>query len=97
MTKVFNKQIIMGDITIFIVIALSSLVAGLTVSWLLLKRTQNTKDTMFEEKAKAIIKDAEIEAELIKKNKIFKKPKKQNMEMLINTLFANIFILFRMI
>src|SRR5260221_7953205 len=61
---------------IIIISALLALVAGFSVSWFVMKRTMKAKKLAAEERAKAVVKDAETDAEVIKKNKILEAKEK---------------------
>jgi len=64
------------QLIITIVSAAGALVAGFLVSWFVMNRTMNGKKQAAEERAKAIVKDAETDAEVIKKNKILEAKEK---------------------
>ena len=53
-----------------------ALVAGVIISWLILKRTMKQQTDAARERAAAIVKDAENDAEVVKKNKILEAKEK---------------------
>ena len=68
----------MDQITLIILIAtgVASLVIGGLISWLIVKRSYKAKELIAGDKAKMIIKEAESEAEVVKKNKILEAKEK---------------------
>jgi ribonuclease Y len=64
------------DLIIIISEAIVALAMGFFISWFVLKRTMKMREGAAEERAKAIIKDAESDAEVIKKNKILEAKEK---------------------
>lgn len=69
----------MMDINTIIVMAVEGLIAvvvGFLISRYVLNKTMKTKEQLAEQKAKAIVKDAEADAEVIKKNKILEAKEK---------------------
>src|SRR5881394_3442515 len=61
---------------IYIVIGLASLVVGTLVGWFIMKRSIKAKDSLAMSKAQSILKEAESEAEVLKKNKILEAKEK---------------------
>lgn len=68
----------MDQITIIILIAtgITALVIGGLISWMIVKRSLKAKELIAGDKAKMIIREAESEAEVIKKNKILEAKEK---------------------
>lgn len=65
------------DSTLYIILfSLAGLVGGFIFGRLALKKSYKSKEAELEEKGKLIVKEAEIEAENIKKNKIFEAKEK---------------------
>lgn len=58
------------------IVALVCLIIGAVVAGLVMKNTNKNKDVLAEEKAQAIIKDAETKAEIIKKDKMLEAKEK---------------------
>ncbi|HNP48306.1 MAG TPA: ribonuclease Y [Bacteroidia bacterium] len=66
-----------GNTLIILVIeGLVAVIVGFLISRYVLNKTMKTKEQLAEEKAKAIVKDAEADAEVIKKNKILEAKEK---------------------
>ena len=61
---------------ILIATAVAALLIGGLISWVIVKRTSKAKELVAGDKAKLIIKEAESEAEVIKKNKILEAKEK---------------------
>ncbi|HRH67425.1 MAG TPA: ribonuclease Y [Bacteroidia bacterium] len=61
---------------ILVVEGLLAVVVGFLISRYVLNKTMRTKEQLAEQKAKAIVKDAEADAEVIKKNKILEAKEK---------------------
>ena len=59
-----------------IIVALAALAVGTIISWVILRRIMKAKETGAEEKAKTILREAEAEAEVLKKNKILEAKEK---------------------
>src|SRR6187402_2185526 len=64
------------DLIIIIASALAALAVGTFISWFVLRRTMKAKEGVAEEKAKTILREAEAEAEVLKKNKILEAKEK---------------------
>ena len=64
------------DLIVIIGAAVAALAIGIFISYMLLKRNVKAKEALAEEKARTILKDAESEAEVIKKNKILEAKEK---------------------
>ena len=64
------------DIIINIIIGLVALIAGILIAWLLIRRSIKAKDGAALTKAQSILREAEAEAEVIKKNKILEAKEK---------------------
>jgi len=64
------------DFIIIIASALAALAVGTFISWFVLRRTMKAKEGVAEEKAKTILREAESEAEVLKKNKILEAKEK---------------------
>lgn len=65
-----------NDLVITIIAALISLVAGYLIAWFMIKSAGKKKVDAASVKAKAILKDAEADAEVLKKNKILEAKEK---------------------
>ncbi|MBK9525492.1 MAG: ribonuclease Y [Bacteroidetes bacterium] len=66
-----------GNTLIILVIeGLVAILVGFLISRYVLNKTMNTKEQLAEQKAKAIVKDAEADSEVIKKNKILEAKEK---------------------
>ncbi|MCX6291733.1 MAG: ribonuclease Y [Bacteroidetes bacterium] len=59
-----------------IVIGLAAFVVGIIVTWIVVKRSMKAKDDAALSKAQSILKEAESEAEVLKKNKILEAKEK---------------------
>ena len=64
------------DIIINIIVGLVSLLIGVGIAWLMIRRAQKAKDSAAVSKAQSILREAEAEAEVIKKNKILEAKEK---------------------
>src|ERR1051325_10622399 len=64
------------DLLIIISEAVVALVVGFLISWFVMRRTMKMRESAAQDRAKAIIKDAESDAEVIKKNKILEAKEK---------------------
>ena len=64
------------DLIIIISEAIAALAVGSFISWFVLRRTMKAKESLADEKAKTILKEAEAEAEVLKKNKILEAKEK---------------------
>ncbi len=64
------------DIIINIIVGLVSLLVGILAAWLLIKKSMKAKDGAAISKAQSILREAEAEAEVIKKNKILEAKEK---------------------
>ena len=64
------------NLILYVSEALAALAVGFLVSWFVLRRTMKTREMVAEEKAKNIVKDAEADGEVIKKNKILEAKEK---------------------
>lgn len=65
-----------NTLMILVVEGLLAVVVGFLISRYVLNKTMRTKEQLAEQKAKAIVKDAEADAEVIKKNKILEAKEK---------------------
>ncbi len=64
------------NIIIFIISAVVALILGIVIGWFILKRSIKVKESVAGDKAKAIIKEAEAEADVLKKNRILEAKEK---------------------
>jgi ribonucrease Y len=64
------------DLIIIIAEAVVALVMGFLISWFVLRRTMKMRENAAHDRAKAILKDAESDAEVMKKNKILEAKEK---------------------
>ena len=64
------------EIIITTIVGLTSLLLGILIAWLLIRRSMKAKDGVALSKAQIILKEAESEAEVIKKNKILEAKEK---------------------
>ena len=64
------------NLIILIVSDVVALILGLFIGWFILKRSIKAKESVAGDKAKAIIKEAEAEAEVLKKNRILEAKEK---------------------
>ena len=64
------------DLILTLGAAAAGLAVGILVSFLLLRRNNKAKEALAEEKARNIVKDAEADAEVLKKNKILEAKEK---------------------
>ncbi len=64
------------NLIIMIAVGVIALVAGGIVSWFILKKGMKSRELAAIERAKAIVKDAENDAEVVKKNKILEAKEK---------------------
>src|SRR5436190_262313 len=64
------------DLIIIIALAIVALAMGFFISWFVMKRTMKMREGAAQDRAKAILKDAESDAEVIKKNKILEAKEK---------------------
>src|ERR1051325_2033068 len=64
------------DLLIIISEAIVALVVGFLISWFVLRRTMKMRENAAQDRAKAILKDAESDAEVVKKNKILEAKEK---------------------
>ncbi|MBK6445846.1 MAG: ribonuclease Y [Bacteroidetes bacterium] len=65
-----------NTLIILVVVGLVAILVGFLISRYVLNKTMNTKEQLAEQKAKAIVKDAEADSEVIKKNKILEAKEK---------------------
>jgi ribonucrease Y len=73
----FKFQTIMQtDLIILISAGIVAFAAGFLISWVVLKRTMKIREGAAQDRAKSIIKDAENDAEVLKKNKILEAKEK---------------------
>ncbi len=64
------------NIIIFIISDVVALILGIVIGWFILKRSIKVKESVAGDKAKAIIKEAEAEADVLKKNRILEAKEK---------------------
>src|SRR6185369_586488 len=64
------------NIIINIIVGFVTLIVGILVAWLLIRRSNRAKDGAALSKAQSILREAEAEAEVIKKNKILEAKEK---------------------
>ena len=64
------------EILVMTLVAIGALVLGIVVAWFLMKRSIKSKDNDAMSKAQSILKEAEAEAEVMKKNKILEAKEK---------------------
>lgn len=64
------------NLVLMIAVGVLALVVGGFVSWLILKKAMKSRELAAIERAKAIVKDAENDAEVVKKNKILEAKEK---------------------
>lgn len=65
-----------NTLIILVVVGLVAILTGFLISRYVLNKTMRTKEQLAEQKAKAIVKDAEADSEVIKKNKILEAKEK---------------------
>ncbi|MBK6837644.1 MAG: ribonuclease Y [Bacteroidetes bacterium] len=65
-----------NTLIILVVVGLVAILTGFLISRYVLNKTMHTKEQLAEQKAKAIVKDAEADSEVIKKNKILEAKEK---------------------
>ena len=59
-----------NTLIILVVVGLVAILTGFLISRYVLNKTMRTKEQLAEQKAKAIVKDAEADSEVIKKNAV---------------------------
>src|SRR6185295_18524258 len=64
------------NLVLMIAVGVLALVAGGLVAWVILKKGMKSRELTAIERAKAIVKDAENDAEVLKKNKILEAKEK---------------------
>ena len=64
------------EILILILVGIGALVAGVIIAWLIIRKSMASKDNAAMSKAQSILKEAEAEAEVMKKNKILEAKEK---------------------
>lgn len=64
------------EILRMILVAIGALVVGVLIAWFVMKRSMKSKDNAAMSKAQSILKEAEAEAEVMKKNKILEAKEK---------------------
>jgi ribonuclease Y len=64
------------EILIMIVVGIAALIIGVLLAWVIIRKSMKSKEGTALSKAQSILKEAEAEAEVIKKNKIFEAKEK---------------------
>ena len=64
------------EILILIIVGIGALLLGVLIAWLVIRRSMKSKEGAAASKAQSIIKEAEAEAEVLKKNKILEAKEK---------------------